>query len=135
MSIQGAINQTIGSAALVGKLGQDSPGRVRKQVGGLIEASYKIDSKKGNLDWGKAIYNKMEGAEGQYPLVQFPDKYMKAKKSLAEKIAGKNLTKDAVIQKRQSYLDQPTSLGGTVRDLNLSPEQKISVRAQLKGGK
>lgn len=135
MSIQGAINQTIGTAALIKKLEQDSPSGVNKQVKALMKKSEEIDAKKSNLDWGKAIYNKMEGAESQYPLIQFPDGYMKAKENLAKKITEKNLTQSAVKKKRQSYLDRPTSIGGTVRDLNLSPEQKRSVRAQLKGGK
>lgn len=133
MSIQGAINQTIGTAAIVGKLGQDSPSGVNKQVKALMKTADKVPAE--SKDWGKAVYNKMESAEGQYPLVQFPEKYAEAKASLAERIAEKNLQKSEVKQKRQSYLDQPTSIGGALRDLNLSSEQKKSVRAQLKGGK
>ena len=37
--------------------------------------------------------------------------------------------------KRKSYLDLETSLGGTVRDLNLSKEQRAALRAQLKENK
>lgn len=132
MSIQGAINQTIGTAAIVGKLDQDSPRQVNKQVKSLMAKAVDKDTPK---DWGKVIYNKMESMEGQYPLVQFPEKYAEAKASLAERITEKKLQQSEVKQKRQSYLDQPTSIGGTLRDLNLSSEQKKSVRAQLKGGK
>ena len=58
-----------------------------------------------------------------------------AKESVKTNTTQKKKMSTAVKQKRQSYLDQPTSIGGTLKDLNLSPEQKKSVRAQLKGGK
>lgn len=131
MSIQGAINQAIGTAALVKKLQQDSPRQVNKQVKTLMDKAGS-EGVQQSKDWGKSIYNKMENIEGQYPLVQFPKGYAEAKARLAEKIAERNLQQYEV-SKQKDYLDQPTSMGGSLRDLKLNPEQLKQVEKQLKG--
>ena len=37
------------------------------------------------------------------------------------------------VHQQKDYLDQPTSMGGSLRDLNLNPEQLKQVQQQLKG--
>ena len=71
----------------------------------------------------------------QVKAVKALQKEKEAKESVKTNVTQQKKMSTAVKQKRKSYLDQPTSIGGTLRDLNLSPEQKRSVKTQLKGGK